>query len=703
MIWQSVPLMTIIDVVIIVAALAATWVLFERRSSLSGSRRAGGPALIVVGLAVLSLLHLADLFAMHGLPLLIGRPAAAAAMETLHLNYSWVVTLLAAVCILLGFTQTQRELEEKERRLELAVAGSNDGMWDLPDANRDEAWWSPRWYELLGYEDGEVEASFSNFKAFLHPDDLDRVVESVRAHFEEHAAFDVECRLRTKSGEYGWFRDRGRALWDQDGRPVRMSGSIQDITDRKQAEEERQRYEAMATATSDLMALVDTEYRYRAINQAYRDQHRRPPEEILGLTAAEVFGEKVFEEKLKPGLDRCLSGEQVNLETWWDVPSRGRRHLDVRYDPFYEADGSVSGVVVALRDTTDRKQAEDTLRSALEWLEAIVEGSRDAIFISDIDSQFVTVNVAATQLTGYSRGELLEMRILDLHEEADQRAYRELHDPLMTGEEYVTEAKIRRKDGTTVDTEFNSRRISIGGQKYLHRAARDVSGRKHLERGILEISERERRWAGLQLHDGVGQQLTGVGFLSRVLERKLRDRKAPEVAEAARIVELVQEATLDAQELARGLYPADLEVSGLLPALEEMASRMEGIYDTRCRIEGEPVELSLGREAETHLYRIAQEAALNAVKHGQPSSIVMRLTAENGRTTLTVEDNGSGIAVGETNGGGMGIDIMRYRARMLDALFSIRPNPDGGTIVECSIFPHERDSVSILPQEGAIV
>ena len=150
----------------------------------------------------------------------------------------------------------EEEGKQAEERLKLTVAGSNDGMWDWPDVNRDEEWWSPRWYELLGYENGEVEASLSNFKAFLHPDDLEGTAESIRAHFEEHAPFDTEYRLRTKSGEYRWFRGRGQALWDQDGRPVRMSGSIQDITDRKHAEVERERYEAMVTATSDLMVLT---------------------------------------------------------------------------------------------------------------------------------------------------------------------------------------------------------------------------------------------------------------------------------------------------------------------------------------------------------------------------------------------------------------------------------------------------------------
>ena len=129
-------------------------------------------------------------------------------------------------------------------------------------------------------------------------------------------------------------------------------------------------YRSMVTASSDLMVLVDPNYTYRAVNQAYCDEHGRLREDILGRTIADVFGKKMFKKTLKPHLDRSLSGEHVSFAFWWTSPSRGRRHVDARYDPFFEADGSVSGITVNMRDTTDRKQTEEEHERSVVSLEA---------------------------------------------------------------------------------------------------------------------------------------------------------------------------------------------------------------------------------------------------------------------------------------------------------------------------------------------
>ena len=144
----------------------------------------------------------------------------------------------------------------------------------------------------------------------------------------------------------------------------------QKVAKHKRTERALQSYRSMVTASNDLMVLVDSTYTYRAVNQAYCDEHRRTQEEILGHTVAEVLGEKAFETTIKPYLDRCLSGEQVTFDLWWNSPSRVGRHVDARYDPFFEADGSVSGVVVHVRDTTDQKQIEEQLGRSVAALEA---------------------------------------------------------------------------------------------------------------------------------------------------------------------------------------------------------------------------------------------------------------------------------------------------------------------------------------------
>ncbi len=131
----------------------------------------------------------------------------------------------------------EHALRESQERFQLAAEGADEGLWDWPDTSQDAEWWSPRWYELLGYADGEVEASFTNFKAFLHPDDRDELAHAVTRHLEDHLPFEMEYRLRTKSGDYRWFQGRGRTRVDQNGKAVRMSGSIRDITQRKVSED----------------------------------------------------------------------------------------------------------------------------------------------------------------------------------------------------------------------------------------------------------------------------------------------------------------------------------------------------------------------------------------------------------------------------------------------------------------------------------
>ncbi len=135
------------------------------------------------------------------------------------------------------------------------------------------------------------------------------------------------------------------------------------------AEKELQRLRSMVTASDSLMVFVDSTFTYRAANQAYCDDHGRTQEEILGHTVAEVLGEKVFEETLRPYFERCLAGEQLALSGWWNSPGRGRRHVDARYDPVFELDGSVSGVAVHARDTTEWKIIEDHLKQSVTELE----------------------------------------------------------------------------------------------------------------------------------------------------------------------------------------------------------------------------------------------------------------------------------------------------------------------------------------------
>ena len=254
MIWQSIGLMTALDLLMI--GMGVTFmVVFGRHLNRARTKGFFG---VAVGLSGFGLFYVADLFTMWVLPYVTSPQYAMAMMEKLHLNYHWGIMLIGIACMLWGFNDVGRALSdeiterrsaeealrENRERFELASEGANEGMWDWPEMSQDRQWWSPRWYELLGYADQEVEASHTNFKAFLHPDDRGSLARSLTLHLEERVPFEAEYRLRTKSGDYRWFRGHGQSRLDQSGTAVRMSGSIRDVTEQRRTEERQRTLDA---------------------------------------------------------------------------------------------------------------------------------------------------------------------------------------------------------------------------------------------------------------------------------------------------------------------------------------------------------------------------------------------------------------------------------------------------------------------------
>ncbi|MES9964605.1 MAG: EAL domain-containing protein [Candidatus Sedimenticola sp. 20ELBAFRAG] len=200
---------------------------------------------------------------------------------------------IGAVVVFRDITQrikTQAELNDSRQRFELAVRGTADGLWDwIPDTN--EVWLAPRFKELLGYEEHELPSTFEAWEARLHPDDHDQMLSDIHLHLDFNKPFDAECRLRTRHDEYRWFRTRGKAVRDEAGKAVRMAGSIQDITERKQIEEQLL-YSALHDALTGLpnrVLLMDR--LHHAIKLGKREAENRTTVLFLGLDRFKVIND----------------------------------------------------------------------------------------------------------------------------------------------------------------------------------------------------------------------------------------------------------------------------------------------------------------------------------------------------------------------------------------------------------------------------
>jgi PAS domain S-box-containing protein len=243
------------------------------------------------------------------------------------------------------------------------------------------------------------------------------------------------------------------------------------------------------------------------------------------------------------------------------------------------------------------------------------------------------------------------------------------------------EVEVTCKDGTVRRMEFVG--TPLGRQLLI--AGNDITERKRLEKLILEISDKEQERIGQDLHDGLCQLLSGIKFKTTLLEQKLQSRAPAEAREARGLEALLNQAIEQARNIARGLHPVDLEARGLMSALEELAGSIASVYQVRCECHFPGPVLVHDHQVATHLYRIAQEAINNAIKHGQAGHIDVRLAAEQGRLVLTVRDDGLGFPEKpRRKKAGMGLPLMQYRARTIGAALSIQAaNP--GTVLTCSL------------------
>src|SRR5262249_129733 len=222
---------------------------------------------------------------------------------------------------------------------------------------------------------------------------------------------------------------------------------------------------------------------------------------------------------------------------------------------------------------------------------------------------------------------------------------------------------------------------------------REIAARARVEREVIESCAREQRRIAYDLHDGLGQQLVTIALSAKLLEEQLRPFQPDEAEKASAIVKLTNEAARQVRVTARSVEGDT--VDDLKTALESLAVNTSHSCDVRSVVTSDAASLPITAPMAAQLYRIAQEAVRNAIEHGAARQVLIQLTFSNGDTVLTVQDDGAGFNT-KTNGHGMGLRIMRYRARCIGASYEVRPGPNKGTIVFCRVPLQAEPSLSTI-------
>jgi PAS domain S-box-containing protein len=341
-------------------------------------------------------------------------------------------------------------------------------------------------------------------------------------------------------------------------------------------------------------------------------------------------------------------------------------------------------------DISDLKRIEEELQEERNFVSAILDTVGALVVVLDNEGRILRFNPACELTTGYAMEEVQGKYVWDLFllpEEADR--FKAMFEVLRTDllpQDYQNSWLTRHGEQRLIA--WSSTLLPGSGETahYIIATGIDITERKHLEKAILDISAREQRRIGQDLHDGLGQHLTGIAFMAKVHEAKLAEQKRSETEDAAKIVRLVNEAIHKTRELARGLLPVVSDSEGLMSALQLWAAEVEDLFGVSCRFQCETPVLIHDDTVATHLYHIAQEAVNNAIKHGGPRQVLIQLTEEEGRGTLLIKDDGKGIAENLANTQGMGLRIMNYRAGVIGGTLEARRGAPRGTVVTC-VFP----------------
>jgi PAS domain S-box-containing protein len=618
--------------------------------------------------------------------------------------------LLGTAQFVLDITErkrTEEALRESEERFRTLADNIAPLAW-MADARGEVFWFNRRCLDYTGASAGALELG-----RFIHPDHVGRVAEKMGHCLSTGEAFDATFPLLGRDGRCRWFLSRAVPVSDLAGNVVRWLGTATDVTEQREAEEALRESEARGRAILASLAEGVVVTGADGVISSANDAALA----LLGLSMEQLMGRSP-----RPAGWRALWPDGTTLpEVEYPMPvalRTGRPQRDVEVgvkrpdgslvwasvnaEPVRLSPGTTAGVVVSLFDITQRRQA---LQRSEEHLRSMADSVPDAIVRFDRGLRYVFANAAASAAIGVPLDHLLRKTKAEIGMPPEHVAFWDqyLLKVFRTGSSDRLEFGLDAPDGRHYESRLVPERARDGSVENVLVITRDITERKRAEEKLLasreqlralvarlnSVREEEKAQLSRELHDEMGQILTGLRIELEALEEKLGDlgtgcATGELLDRAVAASELVARAIDAMHDLLASLRPVALDRLGLGAALRQECRKLGARAGIACELAAVEDLSSFGSEVDTALFRIAQEALTNVVRHAHASRAAVSLGSEAERATLRVADDGRGISPGRELAG-LGMLGMRERAERLGGELFVHAAPSGGTVVEARI------------------
>lgn len=597
-----------------------------------------------------------------------------------------------------GRKQVEQKLIQSNERFELISRATHDAIWEW-NLETGELWANDVHQQLYGLTRADPVPSVDEWMHRIHPQDRDKIVSAQdMALTSDQNYWESEYRFQKKDGNYVILFDRAYIIRNQEGKPIHLTGSMIDISERKRAEMEIIKARDIADKLIDTLPGVfyffDKDGKFIRWNTQFERVTGYSSAEIAKMHPSDFFeGEDktYIIEKIKSVFEKGMDDAETNLTT------KSGDRISYYFKAVmlnYEGGPCLLGSGI---DISERKKAEGELRISEKKYRSLVEQAADAIFIFDSQGHFVDVNSVSSELLGHTKEELLSMNLADIVFKEDL-VNNPIHFLLLDkGESVIRRRNFRRKSGAAVTVEVHSKKLMDG--RYLgmvRNLTERIETEKKLEKSfeairlltdhIQNIREEERTHMAREIHDQLGQQLTVLKMDVSWLSKKIGSADRPVIEKIKNLNEMLDATVKTVRRISSELRPSLLDDLGLGATIDWHLKEFGNRLGLKTFFIEPEKEMDLSDSIKTGLFRIFQESLTNIARHSEAQNVTVSLQHMEDVTILSIRDDGKGFEQEKIgNKKTLGILGMRERSTMMGGTYETISLPGQGTTVIVSV------------------